>query len=167
MAEYRSGHNGVVLKTSVSVMSWPVGSNPTSAAILHIPCVYWSQGSRIAISLFYGTIAYEVWAAVWKTAGWRIVTFSFHHARNGNFTPIKVRGETDRRLRPTQHLILCRQVYGVIPSGESPAQKRDRSNWAAVSKAGKPIRSAAGRHTPTGLWEPEKVCPSKGGQQLR
>lgn len=45
-----------------------------------------------------------------------------------NFTPIKVRGETDRRLRPTQHLILCRQVYGVIPSGESPAQKRDRSN---------------------------------------
>ena len=32
-ARYRSGHNGVVLKTSVSVMSRPVGSNPTLAAI--------------------------------------------------------------------------------------------------------------------------------------
>ena len=44
MAEYRSGHNGVVLKTSVSVMSWPVGSNPTSAAILHIPCCILEPG---------------------------------------------------------------------------------------------------------------------------
>ena len=33
MARYRSGHNGVVLKTSVSMVNRLVGSNPTLAAI--------------------------------------------------------------------------------------------------------------------------------------